>query len=522
MSTSTTPPTSASPARWRARPVLSTTLRVAVFVLPIVAALVLSYVLGRVFQRPRDTGHAILWWVGFAIVEVLVFAVFQRLAQRLIPLATLLRLGLLFPDRAPSRFAVARRRVRDLDAEIEAVDGAGAAHAPTRATETIVTLVAALTAHDRATRGHSERVRIFTDMLADELKLPDGARDRLRWAALLHDIGKLSVPVTVLNKRGDPGPDGWKSLRQHPIEGARLIEPIRAWLGEWALAVEQHHERWDGKGYPRGLRGREISLGARIVAVVDAFETMTAARPYKRPMGVTAARRELVRSSGTHLDPTLVRAFLSISISRLWRTVGVTAWLAPLAGAPLSLLPRMLASGSAAPAAAVTAIVTTGTVALHPAVLPPAPPPTAAPAVTAPASTVTPPASPGAPTQSSTSPPGTGSGTSATSSSRATSSSTTRSTATTTASSTTTSTATKSTTTTTTTTRTTRSRSTTTTTTTGSSTTTTTTGTSTTTASPSPSPSASALPSGTPSPEPTATPSSSPSASPAVTPPITH
>ncbi len=366
------PPERVASARWRARPVLSAVLRVAVFVMPIVAALALSFLVGRVFRRPSDVGGAAIWWAAFLIVEVLAFAVFQRMAQRLIPLATLLRLSLLFPDRAPSRFAVARRRVRDLEAEVTWTGAEGAGDTPARATETIVTLVAALTAHDRATRGHSERVRIFTDMVADELKLAPAARDRLRWAALLHDIGKLSVPATVLNKRGDPGPEGWKSLRQHPVEGARLIEPIREWLGEWALAVEQHHERWDGKGYPRGLRGREISLGARIVAVVDAFETMTAARPYKRPMGVAAARRELVRSSGSHLDPTLVRAFLTISIGRLWRTVGFTAWLAPLAGAPLGLIPRLLPAGSGA--AGVTALVTTGTVALHPAVLPTAPP----------------------------------------------------------------------------------------------------------------------------------------------------
>ncbi|HEX3606273.1 MAG TPA: HD domain-containing phosphohydrolase [Candidatus Dormibacteraeota bacterium] len=386
MSSMTPPPERATAARWRARPVLSAVLRVVVFVMPIVAALGLSFLVGRVFPRPPDLAGAILWWLVFLLVEVLAFATFQRLAQRLIPLATLLRLSLLFPDRAPSRFAVARRRVRDLESETAWTRAPGVADAPARATETIVTLVAALTAHDRATRGHSERVRIFTDMVADELKLPPDARDRLRWAALLHDIGKLSVPATVLNKRGDPGPEGWKTLRQHPVEGARLIEPIREWLGEWALAVEQHHERWDGKGYPKGLRGREISLGARIVAVVDAFETMTAARPYKRPMGVAAARRELVRSSGTHLDPTLVRAFLTISIGRLWRTVGFTAWLAPLAGAPLGLVPRLLPAGSGA--AGVTALVTTGTLAVHPAVLPTQPP--ATPAITAPARTASP------------------------------------------------------------------------------------------------------------------------------------
>jgi hypothetical protein len=403
MSPSTSPPDRAAHVRWRARPVLSTVLRIAVFVMPIVAALALSYLVGRVFPRPRDMGGAALWWLLFLIVEVLAFAVFQRLAQRLIPLATLLRLSLLFPDRAPSRFAVARRRVRDLESETAWARSVEADDTPARATETIVTLVAALTAHDRATRGHSERVRIFTDMVADELKLSAPARDRLRWAALLHDVGKLSVPATVLNKRGDPGPDGWKTLRQHPVEGARLIEPIRDWLGEWALAVEQHHERWDGKGYPKGLRGREISLGARIVAVVDAFETMTAARPYKRPMGVAAARRELVSSSGTHLDPTLVRAFLTISIGRLWRTVGFTAWLAPLAGAPLGLIPRLLPAGSSATGVAALVVSTGGAAAIehkqppappappavilvNPAVVPMSPPATRVPSPSAPAS----------------------------------------------------------------------------------------------------------------------------------------
>src|SRR5260370_30225333 len=117
MSPSTSPPDRASHVRWRARPVLSTLLRIAVFVLPIVAALALSYLVGRVFPRPRDMGGAALWWLLFLIVEVLAFAVFQRLAQRLIPLATLPRPSLLFPDRAPSPFARPRPRARHLEPE---------------------------------------------------------------------------------------------------------------------------------------------------------------------------------------------------------------------------------------------------------------------------------------------------------------------------------------------------------------------------------------------------------------------
>jgi len=116
-------------------------------------------------------------------------------------------------------------------------------------------------------------------------------------------------------------------LHRHPEEGARLVAPLLPWLAEWGLAVEQHHERFDGTGYPRGLRGHEIALAARIVSVADVYEVMTAPRPYKRPMSVTAAREELVRVAGTQLDPAIVRAFLNISVGRLWRTIGFGAWI---------------------------------------------------------------------------------------------------------------------------------------------------------------------------------------------------
>jgi HD domain len=187
-------------------------------------------------------------------------------------------------------------------------------------------LVAALSVHDRRTRGHSERVRIFTDMLADELGLPEEARSRLRWASLLHDVGKIHVPADVLNKPARPTAHEWEVLQRHPADGARMIAPLMSWLGPWALAVEQHHERWDGTGYPRRLAGEEISLGGRVVAVADAFETMTAARPYKRALSVAAARQELVACSGGQFDPVVVRAFLTISLGRLWRVVGIGAW----------------------------------------------------------------------------------------------------------------------------------------------------------------------------------------------------
>ncbi len=136
------------------------------------------------------------------------------------------------------------------------------------------------------------------------------------------------MPATILNKPGIPSDEEWAALHRHPEEGARLVGPLLPWLGEWGAAVEQHHERFDGTGYPHQLRGHEISLAARIVAVADAYEVMTAPRPYKRSMSVSAARAELVRVAGAQLDPAIVRAFLNVSVGRLWRTLGFGAWIA--------------------------------------------------------------------------------------------------------------------------------------------------------------------------------------------------
>ena len=263
-----------------------------------------------------------------ALTSTIAAALAERLGKRFLPLAMLFRLSLVFPDRAPSRFAMARGagNVRVLETRIREARENGVDPTPARAAKQILSLVAALSAHDRKTRGHSERVRAFTDLVATQLRMPEDDRDRLRWAALLHDIGKLRVPAKVLNKPGRPEPHEWETLKGHPAAGARLAAPLLAWLGPCGAAIEQHHERFDGDGYPRGLAGDEISLAARVVAVADSFEVMTAARSYKKPMSVPAARRELAACAGGQFDPAIVRAFLNVSLGRLWWTVGPASW----------------------------------------------------------------------------------------------------------------------------------------------------------------------------------------------------
>src|ERR1700694_68100 len=144
--------------------------------------------------------------------------------------------------------------------------------------------------------------------MAESFALPPYAIDRLRWAALLHDIGKLTVPAKILNLPGRPSASELRTIRRHPVEGARIAEPLASWLGEWRHAIDQHHERFDGTGYPVGLSGTDISLAGRIVAVVDAFETMTAVRSYKKAISVRDARTELVGSAGNHFDPKIARS----------------------------------------------------------------------------------------------------------------------------------------------------------------------------------------------------------------------
>jgi len=307
--------------RWHSRPATASLLRVLIVAAPLAAGAATSLLVARAVNRTSSVHPMPIRWLVVVASSLAVLVLVHRLARRLLPLAVLLRMSLAFPGAAPSRFSVARAaaNLRELEERLRIARTTGfdfdedAGHAA----EIILSLVAAVEAHERSTRGHAERVRVYTDLIAEQLNLHPDDRDRLRWAALVHDVGKLEVPTSVLNKAGPLDPRELEIVRRHPEDGARLTKPLHDWLGEWATAIGEHHERFDGRGYPRGAQGGEISLGARIIAVADVYETMTAARPYHRPKSHAEARKELVRCSGTQFDPTIVGVFLQVPERRL-------------------------------------------------------------------------------------------------------------------------------------------------------------------------------------------------------------
>ncbi|HUR17912.1 MAG TPA: HD domain-containing phosphohydrolase [Acidimicrobiales bacterium] len=291
--------------------------------------------LTKALPTPESTGARVLWWLTVAVASIVTLVAFDRLARRLLPLAALLKLSMVFPDRAPSRLGVALRSGSTRRLQERAVhDLQQGKQEPADAARTILALAASLNAHDRGTRGHSERVRAYADLIAEEMGLARFERDRLRWAALLHDLGKLSVPSSTLNAHDDLSEDDWATLRSHPLEGARLAAPLRGWLGTWATAIEQHHERYDGTGYPYGLSGEQLSLAARIVAVADSYDAMTSVRSYSAGITPAAARRELARKAGSDFDPAVVRAFLNIGLGRVRWVMGPLAFLSVVPFAP--------------------------------------------------------------------------------------------------------------------------------------------------------------------------------------------
>jgi len=171
------------------------------------------------------------------------------------------------------------------------------------------TLAMALDLRDEGTSGHSRRVADMTRDIGRNLGITDGDLEHIERGALLHDIGKLRIPDSILWKPAGLNPDEWQIMRRHPEYGYDFVREIDILHGA-ADIILSHHERFDGSGYPRGLKGTEISLGARIFSLVDAVDAMVHDRPYHRGMSFPTACEEILRLAGSQFDPELVEPAL--------------------------------------------------------------------------------------------------------------------------------------------------------------------------------------------------------------------
>lgn len=175
--------------------------------------------------------------------------------------------------------------------------------------DAVEALAVALLERDRYTGEHSEAVFDLSGALAHHIGLGNSEVDRIKSAALLHDIGKVAIPDDILHKRGPLNEDEWQLVRQHPVIGERILR-ILPGLGTIARIVRHEHERWDGAGYPDGLSGEQIPLGSRIIIVADAYHAITSNRPYRAARSHGEAIEELTRCAGSQFDPTATAALV--------------------------------------------------------------------------------------------------------------------------------------------------------------------------------------------------------------------
>lgn len=176
--------------------------------------------------------------------------------------------------------------------------------------KTIGLIINSLFAKSRRESEHSKRVSNLCESIAKRLGMTPVEIQRMRIAGLMHDIGKIGISETILNKTGKLSEGEWEQMRQHPEIGYRILSASNE-FADISNAILEHHERWDGKGYPRGLAGEDISVQGRIIAVADAFDAMTSERSYKQPMTVQSAIAEIQRYAGTQFDPTIAQVVVA-------------------------------------------------------------------------------------------------------------------------------------------------------------------------------------------------------------------
>jgi putative nucleotidyltransferase with HDIG domain len=177
---------------------------------------------------------------------------------------------------------------------------------------TIKAFAHAIDTRDHYTHSHSENVAKCAIAIAEEMNLSSKEIEIIREACALHDLGKIGIPDFILTKTTALSPEEWEFVKSHSLKGAQILEPL-VFLGDVIELIRSHHERYDGKGYPDGKKGEEIPLGARIIAISDAYDAMTSARAYRKiPLTKQQTIEEIKRNSGSQFDPKVVEAFLRV------------------------------------------------------------------------------------------------------------------------------------------------------------------------------------------------------------------
>ena len=222
--------------------------------------------------------------------------IYQRLEQFAQSLTPGQGAGVHGPDGQPGGTAAAVK-----------AEGVRGLHPPV--VDTLTSLAAAIDAKDHYTQGHSQKVAAYAVLIGEALGLDETHVEELRLAGILHDIGKVGIPETILNKSGPLDANEWETMKTHVQFGAKLLEPLGG-IARIQEMVKHHHEFFDGSGYPDGLRSNRIPLGARIIAIADAYDTITSDRTYKKSRAPEEAFLELERCSGAQFDPELVPVFV--------------------------------------------------------------------------------------------------------------------------------------------------------------------------------------------------------------------
>lgn len=196
------------------------------------------------------------------------------------------------------------------NAALKSSEGSSFEPLPAIVMDTLTSLALAVDAKDQFTQGHSQKVSTYAVLIAEAIGLEGAQIEEIRLGSMLHDVGKVGILESILNKNGPLNPDEWEAMKRHVEYGAKLLEPLRGteYVREM---VAHHHEFFDGSGYPDGLAGSQIPLGARIVAIADAYDTITSERTYKKARTPDEALLELERCGNAQFDPELVRVFVS-------------------------------------------------------------------------------------------------------------------------------------------------------------------------------------------------------------------